>query len=133
MNLLAFVLLATNPVELTVRERCDMAEVNHFYDEQGRLVFDQIIFYDWCNRDERHHVRAWRMVKHPGQLPQFDWQRGEWASQWQDGEVLRRIASGSMRETWTQYDPELIEREWLPRERRRELFNPNIERVSAGE
>jgi hypothetical protein len=26
-----------------------------------------------------------------------------------------------MRETWTQYDPELIEREYLPRERRREL------------
>ena len=26
-----------------------------------------------------------------------------------------------MRETWTQYDPELVEREFLPKERRKEL------------
>jgi hypothetical protein len=28
-----------------------------------------------------------------------------------------------VRETWTQYDPELLEREFLPKERRRELRN----------
>jgi hypothetical protein len=32
-----------------------------------------------------------------------------------------------LRESWTQYDPELVEREFLPQERRRELHR----RVSA--
>jgi hypothetical protein len=61
------------------------------------------------------------MVKNPAQLPQRDWREGGYQSVWQDGEVLRRVRAESMRETWTQYDPELIEREYLPRERRREL------------
>jgi hypothetical protein len=34
-----------------------------------------------------------------------------------------------MRETWTQYDPELVEREYLPKERRRELRTVKIEKA----
>jgi len=40
---------------------------------------------------------------------------------WHDGEQLRNVHSRSIRETWTQYDPELVEREYLPKERRKEL------------
>ena len=125
------VALGLNPTEDVARERVDLMEVNHFYDEQGRLVFDQIIFYDWSPEHSRYMVRAWRMVKNPAQLPERDWRDGGYLTVWQDGEVLRRIRAESIRETWTQYDPELIEREYLPRERRRELRVIKVEKVAA--
>jgi hypothetical protein len=116
--------LGVSPQEDVARETVDLLEVNHFYDEHGRLVFDQVIFYDWSADDARYMVRAWRMVKNPAQLPQRDWSAnggGGYFTVWQDGELLRHVRSQSMRETWTQYDPELIEREYLPKERRKEL------------
>ncbi|MEX2173830.1 MAG: hypothetical protein WD872_05670 [Pirellulaceae bacterium] len=123
--------LGLNPAEDVAREQVDLIEVNHFYDEQGRLVFDQVIFYDWAPEQSRHMVRAWRLVKNPAQLPERDWREGGYQAVWQDGEVLRQVHARSMRETWTQYDPELVEREYLPKERRKELRAIKIEKVAA--
>lgn len=117
--------LAITPPPEPIRERCDVIEVNSFYDDSGRLVFDQVIFYDWSPDDCRYQVRAWRLVKRPSQIAAWDWQRGEWVATWSDGEygdgALRVVSAQSFRRTWTQYDPELVERETLPKERRREL------------
>mgnify|MGYP001599711530 CR=1 FL=1 len=121
MNPLVFLLLSTIPQEDVVRDRVDLIEVNHFYDEHGRLVFDQAIFYDWCDCHERHQVRAWRLVKCESQLPQRDWERGGYTVAWLDGEVLRRVRADSIRESWTQYDPEFVEREVLCKDKRRGL------------
>jgi hypothetical protein len=109
------------PREDVAREAVDLIELNHFYDEHGRLVFDQVIFYDWSLTDARYNVRAWRLVKNPAQLPSRDWTTGGYSAMWQDGEQLRHVQSKSFRETWTQYDPELVEREYLPKEKRKEL------------
>ena len=54
------------PQDDVARESVDLIELNHFYDEQGRLVFDQVIFYDWSAADARYNVRAWRLVKNSG-------------------------------------------------------------------
>ena len=124
------VALGLSPQEDVAREEVDLMEVNHFYDEQGRLVFDQVIFYDWSPEHSRYMVRAWRLVKNPAQLPQRDWKDGGYAAVWQDGEVLRHVHGDSVRETWTQYDPELIEREYLPKEQRKELRTVKIDRTS---
>jgi hypothetical protein len=110
------------------RETVDLIEVNHFYDEQGRLVFDQVIFYDWSKDDARYMVRAWRLVKNPAQVPQRDWKDGGYVAVWQDGELMRHVRAASIRETWTQYDPELVEREYLPKERRKELMAVKVSR-----
>ena len=120
-----------NPVELTAEDRVDVAESNFFYDENGRLVFQQIIYYDWCPRAERYQVVAWRIVKVdtsklprepcPGYVPERDWGRGGYVSLWNEGDVLRRVRADSFRESWTQYDPELAEREVLAKEKRAEL------------
>lgn len=123
--------LGISPAEDVAREKVDLMEVNHFYDEQGRLVFDQVIFYDWSAADSRYMVRAWRLVKSPNQLPMRDWREGGFTAIWQDGEVLRRVQAESMRETWTQFDPELVEREYLPKERRKELRPVKVEKVAA--
>ena len=115
------VALGISPQVDVARDTVDLIELNHFYDEHGRLVFDQVIFYDWSASEARYHVRAWRLVKNPAQLPQRDWKDGGYSAMWQDGEQIRHIYSKSIRETWTQYDPELLEREYLPKERRKEL------------
>ena len=77
-------------------------------------------------------VRAWRLVKNPSQLPQRDWADGRLL--WPCGktaEQLRHVRSQSIRETWTQYDPELVEREYLPKERRKELRTVKAGRPAA--
>ena len=118
MTAVALLLIASNPIEMTVTETVDVIEINHFYDEHGRLVFDQALFYRWCRRQERHNILAWRLVKERPQIPAMNWSRGAYSALWLDGEVLRRTDARTVRETWTQYDPELVEREWLSKERR---------------
>ena len=123
-----FVAYGIAPQEDVARESVDLIELNHFYDEHGRLVFDQVIFYDWAAGEARYNVRAWRLVKNAAQLPQRDWKDGGYSAMWQDGEQIRHIHSRSIRETWTQYDPELVEREYLPKERRKELRTVKVNR-----
>lgn len=105
-------------------ERVDLIEINHFYDEHAKPVFHQVIFYDWCPVESRYQVRAWRLLKSHHQLPQRRWQQRDYMASWHDGDVFRQVTAKSVRETWTQYDPELLEREHLPKEKRRELLKP---------
>jgi hypothetical protein len=109
--------------DITV-DRVDLIEVNHYYDEQGRHVFDQTIFYDWSAEQSRYNVRAFRMLKSPGQMPHRDWRGGGYVAIWHDGSVLRKVEASTFRESWTQYDPELVERDYLPKDQRRELLKP---------
>lgn len=115
MNLLAAILCIVPLDRGVARESCDCIEVNHFYSETGDLVFTQAIYRDWSA------IRAWRLVKHPNQLPARDWEHGGYVTTWLDGDTLRQVRAGAIRETWTQFDPELNERDCLPVCKRREL------------
>ena len=119
-----FVAFGVMPVENVIAESVDLIEVNHCYDEGGKHVFDQVLFYDWSVPDRQYHVRAWRMLKDPMQIPHRDPIRGDYESTWYDGWLLRRVRSTTFRETWTQYDPEVAARSQLPKELRRELLRP---------
>ena len=114
------------------RDRCDLIELNSFYDDYGRLTFQQIIFYDWSHDEGRYQVRAWRLVKHPAQLPQRDWINGGYVTTWSDGELLRVVRCGEVSETFTQFDRELAERDALPKERRAELTTMSVRPCRAG-
>ena len=120
--------ISLEPRETALEDRVDLVEVNHFHDESGKHVFDQLIFYDWCRRVCRHQVVAWRLIKGPSPLPRRDWERRDYACTWSDSGVLRSVRAASLRETWTQYDPELAERDMLPLSQRRELASPHGER-----
>ena len=104
-----------------VEDEVDMTEVNHFYDEQGGHVFDQVIYYDWCNVANRYQVVAWRLQKSPSQVPTQDPETKKYIATWHDGTVMRGVKATSYRESWTQYDPELVERDFLPKEWRQDL------------
>jgi len=112
---------------LVVTESVDLIETNHFYDDEGRLVFDQAIFYQWESYpDNRYQVIAWRLIKHNNQLPTYNYQTNRYECIWMDGHTLRRVRSKQVRETWTQHDPEILEREHFPKEHRRNLIKPRI-------
>ena len=112
-----------------VRDQCDVIWLQHFHGDDGRLVFDQMIFLKWNDDAATYDVIAWRLVKAPQQLPQRDWRTGGYIAQWYDGEVLRTVRAPSVRESHDQYDPELAAREQLPREMRRELTALPVRRV----
>ncbi|MFO0905159.1 MAG: hypothetical protein U0939_19285 [Pirellulales bacterium] len=113
--------LGSTPRDQVVVDRVDLVELNHYLDDQGKPVLDQLIFYDWSTADGRYQVRAWRLLKNPTAVPQRDGIDGEYLTRWQDGQVLRKVYARQFRETWTQYDPELVEREFLPKDKRRDL------------
>jgi len=112
---------ASSPGDTILIDRVDLVEVNHFYDEQGRLVFDQLIFYDWEPEKSAYVVRAWRLLKTRQQIPQRDWSRGDYRVVWQDGDAMRTVRAQAYKETWTQSDPELINRKYRAKEDRLDL------------
>lgn len=111
------------PHSVVLEDRCDVVEVNHFYNEQGGEIFTQVIFWDWSDVDECNRVVAWRLLKRPSQWPSR--KLNGFAATWFDHQVLRRVRSRWLVETWTQVggigDPELEDRKFLPSEERRGL------------
>ena len=110
---LCFVLCATisHKGNHLAEEVVDLIELNHFYDQQGRLVYDQVIFYERAPESGRFQVRAWCLVEdreclnrrpiknQQTQLYQVDWFDS-------DQRLLRKITSRLYHESWTQVDPE---------------------------
>lgn len=111
------------PVDVA-EDRVDLIELNHLYDECGRHVFAQLIYWDYDEEVGGHYIVAWRLLKSPRQLPVK--RDGEWVSTWMDGQVLRRITATTYDTTWEQHDPELEQRSVLPKEHRRGLLDVRI-------
>lgn len=155
MKTIALLFFCLLPINLHVQEHIAIIEVNAFYDEWGRLVFDQMIF-----RDSDSSVVDWRLLKTsrvvysevelPLVIEEYklkimrEWKLKEWppntpvpfVPQWKgisglderkkvytfkDNDVYRRITFDTIVYTHTQYDPELVAREDLPKEKRRGL------------
>lgn len=129
--LLAWIAPGPAGTAATLRQRVDMIELNHFVDEDGREVFRQVIFYDWSKSDKRFHVRAWRLVKKPSQLPQQRWDPPMYQCTWHDDGMLRQVWAPTMRETWTQRDPERVNRKILPEDQRIPLWVPKVAENNA--
>ncbi len=114
-----------SPTSVT-RVKVDLIELNHFLDGEGREVFQQVVFYDWCKPKHQFHVRAWRLVKKESQLPIRHWNPRSYQCTWHDGPILRQVRSSKMRETWSQEDPERMNRALLPENQRIPLFPQSI-------
>ncbi|MGB0759339.1 MAG: hypothetical protein ACPGPS_07375 [Rubripirellula sp.] len=108
------------------RAKVDLIELNHFLDDEGREVFQQVIFYDWCKPKQQFHVRAWRLIKNDSQRPIQHWNPRSFQCTWHDGPVLRQVSASKMRETWSQQDPERVNRALLPEKQRIPLFPPRV-------
>ena len=115
MFALALATLAILPLPDVAEDYCYRIELNHFYDEDGRPVFSQVIFWD------ERHVIAWRNWRVPEQTPWLDRRRGGYVTQWLDGDKFRVVRAAHYNESWTQHDPELVDRDARPAFARRLL------------
>ncbi len=114
-------LAVSDPVELMVRDHVDLVELNHYYDDQGRMVFRQLIFYEWCPANGRFNIRDFCLVRQESQLPIRDHRRGVFSTRWNDDGTHRLVTADLFRRTHTEFDPEVLEREHLEKNKRREL------------
>lgn len=134
MILAALLAISIVPQSEVITEAVDLIEVNNFFDGQGRKVYTQIVFFDFDEVAGRHQVVDWRLMR-PGLRPVRS--GGIYVVRWNDtqtADVRRCVYAASFRETWTQRDIEVDEREKLPKEKRRGLAKPVREPViQAGE
>lgn len=93
----------------------DRVEINHFGDK-----FTQVIFWSWSEQRKRYDVRAWKLIEHDSQLPRLS--SGRYVMRWHEYGVMREVVANRCSETRTTFDPELAEREILPSDQRRPLF-----------
>ena len=90
-----------------------LIELNHFYDQHGRPVYDQVIFYERAAETGRFQVRAWCLVEDRESLnrrPVKNYETQLYQVDWFDTDqrLLRKITSRLYRESWTQIDPERV-------------------------
>jgi len=124
---IAWTLFAITPLLDSRHHRVDLVEVNHLYNDMGEHVLDQVIFWDWCFNSRRHQVRDWRLLRGAASPsgracygPQRLWPFG-WQVTLLDDGGMRHVYATAIRETWTQYDPEMAERNVLEEQKRRKL------------
>jgi hypothetical protein len=106
-----------------VREEVDLIEVNHFHDELGRHVYDQVVFYGWSAAAGDYHVRGWCLLDDPARWPRRNKGSGLYQVIWHDRDqrVQRQIVSRHYTETWTQVDPERVNKRLLDEKHRTSL------------
>jgi len=124
-TLLSIAVICFIPPTSPVEDSVDLIEVNHLYGENGKKMLTQVIFYDWSELTNRYQVRTWRLFKHKSQYPLRNFQHGGYQTLWYDGGLLRRVRCKIHNETWTQFDPELRERKFLPQDMRLNLSKPS--------
>ncbi len=122
----AFSYDGSNENPYVAKNNIDKVERNNFYDDEGRLVFVQFIFWEetphWHSRP--YNVMAWRLDKGIPR-PSYMYDTGSvyrYRMIWNDGGTTRDIRCKIFTETWTQEDVEILEREFLPKEHRKGLL-----------
>lgn len=125
MNVMAALLLSILPQSEPLRDRCDVLWVDHFYSDDGRPVFTQLIFVDFVDGPGlRTHEEIVGFYCPLPSHPERDG-KGGWYVLIREQLALRRIEAPYIRETWTQSgvtgDLEIKAREVLPVHERRGL------------
>jgi hypothetical protein len=113
MPLFAWICLSLLPAPHAPRPvEVDLIELNHVYDGEGRPLLSQHIF--WTRHESEFHVRAWAL----DQGFRAEKRGGRWRLIVFDKERSVEVSALSRVETWTQYDPELLDRKSWPPEQR---------------
>lgn len=108
--MILLIALLSIPLNLTTHEHVDAIELNHFFDQRGHLVYDQVVFFERTPTTGRFQVRAWCLVDDREALnrrPEKN-DNGLYECFMVDSNerLTRRIVSRVFRESWTQIDPE---------------------------
>jgi hypothetical protein len=101
-------------------QEVDLIEYNHYYDDTGKKILDQIIAYDWDESTKQFVVRQWWI---PTEL-QVSRHGNYKLLQWTDRikYIHRKLRTKSFKETHTDYDPEVRNRKYLDQQDRIPVF-----------
>ena len=110
--------IETVPVGETAK--VDLIEVHHFYDESGRWVFDQLLFWSY-HADGKLHLRKWRLLKDSSMMPQRGFKK--WVCTWTEHGIERRVEAPAFKETTSTSDHELDDRKFVPKPERISLWS----------
>lgn len=105
----------------TVSDSVDIIEINHFLNDSGQTQLDQFIFWDYSPSLGEYVVVAWRSIKTEDRPYKSGSNYVLTFKDTRDGSILRKVYAKHIRETWTDYDPETVNQEYLDRNNRREL------------
>lgn len=108
----------------------DRIELNHHVcPRTGEMILDQIIFWDYSPAQSCFVVRGWRSHKSFAQTPYHvgpSLYRTCWHDA-RDSNAMRVVTAGSFVETFTDYDPEIVNGEAFDRNCRKDLA-PKVKR-----
>jgi|TARA_Y100000296_G_C5050666_1_gene194658 hypothetical protein len=99
------------PDDTVVVDVCNVIERNNYYDDNGKKIFTQIVFWNFDRVSTRFVVLAWRYDE--GQI-RIEPRNGKTRITWLDDDTMRCVIGGKFNETWTQYDPEVFDRQFTP-------------------
>ncbi len=124
-----FLAFLSVPKQLAAVEYVDLIELNNFYDQNGKHVYSQVIFYERTPTTGKFQVRAWCMVDESlllNRRPIKNEATGIYSVDWfdSDGKVSRKTTSRLYRESWSQIDPEVLNKKHHPAELRIKLAVP---------
>ena len=99
--------------DIAKSEHVDVIEHNSLYDDRANLILKQLIFWDL--RNGRYIARDWRLDR-----GQFNTRRANGMTRitWCDSGKLRTVTTTRYFKSWTQFDPELVNRDVLPQDER---------------
>ena len=111
----------------TASESVDAIELNHFYDQAGKPIYDQVIFYEKAPETGRFRVRGWCLVDDKQELtrrPIKSETTGLYHVDYYDtdAKLFRHIKSRIIRESWSQTDPEREDKKHFHESLRRSLI-----------
>lgn len=110
----------------------DEITVNHFYDEHGKKVFSQVIFWEWENPETNLYVeragfcvRHWKLFKDDVEIyynNKYKYYVAKWIDPSRKDPVrVIEVHAKKFHENWTQYDPELENRSLCPQDKRKTI------------
>lgn len=99
-----------------VNPRCDIIEINHYVNDQtGEVNFTQVLAWDWAYDYHRRQCEGWKLVHR--------WHRTKTGIVGADERGNEfTLDAPSFMETWTNYDPELVDRKRHPDKHRRKVW-----------
>jgi len=110
---------------MSTHEHVDAIELNHSFDARGKLVYDQLIFWERTPTTGRFQVRAWCLVDDRDGINRRPIRNDNGLYECdvvdKNERLTRRIVSRLFRESWSQVDPEREDKKRHPESLRIEL------------
>jgi hypothetical protein len=120
-----FIALLSVPIAFSTHEHVDAIELNHSFDARGRLIYDQLIFWERTPTTGRFQVRAWCLVDDREGMNRRPLRNDNGLYECDvvdtSERLTRRIVSRLFRESWTHIDPEREDKRLHPESLRIEL------------